>query len=213
MRTEQLFAYDKAINGSLVAGMDEAGRGPLAGPVVAACVIMPLHCCINGIDDSKKISEQKREKLYEEIIRSAVAYGVGIVENDEIDAINILNATKKAMRSAYEQMRVTPSVLLIDAVKELGLPCSCRAIIKGDATSYNIAAASIIAKVTRDRLMRAYAEQYPAYNFAKNKGYGTGEHIAALIKVGKCPLHRNTFIGNFVADETPESAENQEKTG
>lgn len=197
-----IFAYDTSLLPAVVAGMDEAGRGPLAGPVVAACVVMPLDAPVNGIYDSKKVSEKNREKLYEIIIRTATAYGVGIVDNERIDAVNILNATREAMRRAYENMHYTPQLLLVDAVTGLDLPIHTRSIVKGDATSYNIAAASIVAKVTRDRMMRAYAAQYPAYGFAKNKGYGTAAHIAALQAVGKCPLHRNSFIGHFVNVQT-----------
>lgn len=208
MNTIELFEHDKTFLPAVIAGMDEAGRGPLAGPVVAACVIMPLKTPIDGIYDSKKVSEKNRERLYAEIVRSAVAYGVGIVDNREIDRINILNATKEAMRMAYREMKLTPSVLLVDAVTGLDLPCTCKAIIKGDAKSYNIAAASILAKVTRDRLMREYASEFPAYNFAKNKGYGTGEHITALMKEGSCVLHRKTFIKNFV-----QNTDNKEEFG
>lgn len=202
--TQRIFAHDRSFLPTVVAGMDEAGRGPLAGPVVAACVIMPLNECIEGINDSKKVSEKKRERLYEEIVRRAIAYGVGMADNEEIDRINILNATKEAMRRAYENMRRVPDILLIDAV-DLALSCPTKAIVKGDALSYNIAAASIVAKVTRDRIMRAYDMQYPAYGFAKNKGYGTAVHIAALQTVGPCPIHRESFIGKFVDDRLPET--------
>lgn len=195
--TRKIFEYDKAYLPQVVAGTDEAGRGPLAGPVVAACVIMPLDSYIDGIYDSKKISEAKREKLYEQIINTAVTYGVGIVNNFVIDEINILNATKRAMVNAYNTLKIKPSILLVDAVRGLDLDCQTVPIIKGDATSYNIAAASIVAKVTRDRIMRDFDAKYPEYRFAKNKGYGTKDHIAALQKVGACPIHRNTFIGNF----------------
>ncbi len=195
MTTAELFAYDKGFAG-LVAGVDEAGRGPLAGPVVCACCVMG-DTYIEGINDSKKLSEKKREALYEKIIASALAYGVGIVDEKTIDEINILNATKKGMQIAANSLKVTPDIVLIDAVKGLELPYKQQAIIKGDATSYAIAAASIIAKVTRDRLMRAAGENFPEYGFANNKGYGTAEHIAALKKFGPCELHRRTFIGNF----------------
>lgn len=195
MTTVELFAYDKGFAG-LVAGVDEAGRGPLAGPVVCACCVMG-DTYIEGINDSKKLSEKKREALYEKIVASALAYGVGIVDEKTIDEINILNATKKGMQIAVNSLRVTPGIVLIDAVKGLGLPYRQQAIIKGDATSYAIAAASIIAKVTRDRLMRAAGENFPEYGFAKNKGYGTAEHIAAIKKFGPCELHRRTFVGNF----------------
>lgn len=195
MTTAELFAYDKGFAG-LVAGVDEAGRGPLAGPVVCACCVMG-DTYIEGINDSKKLSEKKREALYEKIIASALAYGVGIVDEKTIDEINILNATKNGMQIAVNSLKVTPDIVLIDAVIGLELPYRQQAIIKGDATSYAIAAASIIAKVTRDRLMRATGENFPEYGFAKNKGYGTAEHIAALKKFGPCELHRRTFIGNF----------------
>ena len=195
MTTAELFAYDKGFAG-LVAGVDEAGRGPLAGPVVCACCVMG-DTYIEGINDSKKLSEKKREALYEKIVASALAYGVGIVDEKTIDEINILNATKKGMQIAANSLKVTPDIVLIDAVKGRELPYRQQAIIKGDATSYAIAAASIIAKVTRDRLMRAAGENFPEYGFAKNKGYGTAEHIAALKKFGPCELHRRTFIGNF----------------
>jgi len=195
--TNKIFEYDRALLPAMIAGMDEAGRGPLAGPVVAACVIMPLDSPIDGIFDSKKVGEKNREELYEKIVRVAISYGVGIADNYVIDEINILNATKKAMREAFNAMKLVPTLLLVDAVKGLELSCETRAIIKGDAKSYNIAAASIIAKVTRDRIMRGYDAEYPAYKFAKNKGYGTAEHIAALEAEGSCPLHRATFIKNF----------------
>lgn len=196
--TQRIFSYDISLLPATVAGMDEAGRGPLAGPVVTACVVMPLDTPIDGIYDSKKVPEKKRERLYEIILQTAEAYGIGIVDREEIDRINILNATKKAMRAAFANMRFTPNVLLVDAVKGLELPVETRSLIKGDATSYNIAAASIVAKVTRDRMMRAFDAEYPAYGFAQNKGYGTARHIAALRANGCCPLHRRTFIKNFV---------------
>lgn len=201
MKTVELFEYDRKFLPKTVAGIDEAGRGPLAGPVVAACVIMPLNEIIDGINDSKKLGENKRERLYALITEKAVAYGVGIAEREKIDEINILNATKLAMKSAYENMGVMPDIVLVDAVKGLDISCECVPIIKGDATSYNIAAASVIAKVTRDRLMRGYAEMYPEYDFSRNKGYGTANHITALKRFGKCPIHRNTFIKNFIGEQ------------
>lgn len=197
-RTEILLAHDRAYLPLTVAGMDEAGRGPLSGPVVAACVIMPLDTPIDFIDDSKKLSEKRRELLYEQILSTAIAVGVGQADRTEIDDINILNATKAAMQRAFATMRKTPDLLLIDAVKGLNVPCKTESIIKGDATSYSIAAASIVAKVTRDRIMRALDEAYPQYGFAKNKGYGTEAHIKALKKYGACPVHRQSFIKNFV---------------
>lgn len=193
--TSDLFDFDKDFN-CVVAGMDEAGRGPLAGPVVCACCIMPLDSVIDKINDSKKLSEDLRESLYEKIIDKAVSYGVGIVDHDVIDNINILQATKRGMIDAYNAMKIKPELLLIDAVK-LDLGVETVSLIKGDARSYNIAAASIIAKVTRDRLMREYDKTFPQYGFAQNKGYGTKSHIRALKDCGECSIHRKTFIKNF----------------
>ena len=179
----------------VVAGMDEAGRGPLVGNVVTACVVMPPEGLIPWVDDSKKLSESRREKVYEEIMARALYVGVGQATPEEIDRLNILQATKKAMREAAAQ--VPADIYLIDAVKDLGLGGVEVPIIRGDATSYAIAAASIVAKVTRDRQMLALDAQYPEYGFARNKGYGTQEHIAALRRLGPCPAHRRTFIGHF----------------
>ena len=184
----------------LIGGMDEAGRGPLAGPVVAAAVIMPLDDIIEGVDDSKKVSEKKREKLFDEIIRKAVAYKICLADEKVIDEINILNATKRAMTECVQGLSVRPDIVLVDAVK-LALEVPTKAIIKGDALSYSIAAASILAKVYRDRLMREYDLLYPAYGFAKHKGYGTKDHIDALRSVGPCPIHRRSFITHFVDNE------------
>ena len=192
-------AYDKTYktNSSIVvAGMDEVGRGPLAGNVVTACVVMPDDPLLIWIDDSKKLSECRREKVYEEIMTHALYVGIGEVSPDEIDSINILEATRKAMRIAAE--KVPADVFLIDAVTRLGLKGKEIPIIKGDATSYSIAAASIIAKVTRDRQMIELDRQYPEYGFAMNKGYGTREHIEALKRIGPCPVHRRSFITHFV---------------
>lgn len=194
--TQNLFDFDRNFNLSAIAGVDEAGRGPLAGPVVAACCILPLDCMIDGINDSKKLSEPKREKLYCEITASAV-FKVSVIPQEVIDEINILRATKRAMAECIENMPVKPELVLIDAV-DIKVSVPIKSIIKGDAQSYNIAAASIIAKVTRDRLMRDYDNLYPQYGFAKNKGYGTKEHIEALKKCGPCPLHRKSFIKNFI---------------
>ena len=179
----------------VVAGMDEAGRGPLVGNVVTACVVMPPEGLIPWVDDSKKLSESRREKVYEEIMARALYVGVGQATPEEIDRLNILQATKKAMREAAAQ--VPADIYLIDAVKDLGLGGVEVPIIRGDATSYAIAAASIVAKVTRDRQMLALDAQYPEYGFARNKGYGTQEHITALRRLGPCPAHRRTFIGHF----------------
>lgn len=201
MKTSSLLSFDadaQAACGALVAGMDEAGRGPLAGPVVAACVIMPLDDPIEGVNDSKKLTEARREKLYPLILDRALAVGVGRVDRAEIDRINILNATKKAMRQAYAAMEITPGLLLVDAVEGLELPVETQPIIRGDGTSYNIAAASIIAKVTRDRLMAEMETSYPGYGFARHKGYGTAEHIEAIRLLGPCPEHRATFIGGIL---------------
>ena len=183
-----------------IGGMDEAGRGPLAGPVVAAAVIMPLDCVIEGVDDSKQVSEKKRERLYDEIVEKAIAYKICLVDEKTIDEINILNATKKAMTECVQGLSVRPDVVLVDAVK-LALEVPTKAIIKGDALSYSIAAASILAKVYRDRLMREYDKQYPQYGFAKHKGYGTKDHIEAIRTYGPCPIHRRTFITHFVDNE------------
>ena len=183
----------------LVCGIDEAGRGPLAGPVVVAAAIMPEDSFIEGVNDSKKVSEKKREKLYEEITQSAIAWGVGIINQKEIDEINILNATKKGLTTALMELKEKPDIILVDAltgIDTLGIPYE--SIIKGDAKSYSIAAASIIAKVTRDRIMRQWNEIYPQYGFEKNKGYGTKQHIDAIKQLGICPLHRKTFVKKFI---------------
>ena len=182
----------------IIAGIDEAGRGPLAGPVVCAMVIMPLDKdIIQGVNDSKKLSPKKRELLYEQIIQKALAYTVSIIDENTIDTVNILNATKLGMENCIKNSPIRPDLILIDAVKGLKTDIKNIPIIKGDALSYNIACASIIAKVTRDRLMIEYAKQYPNYGFEKHKGYGTALHIQALKTYGACPLHRNTFIKNF----------------
>lgn len=182
-----------------IAGIDEAGRGPLAGPVVVGIAIMRPDSFIEGINDSKKVSESKREKLYEQITEEALAWSVGIVTEKEIDELNILNATKKALERALEDLEVKPDRILVDALEHIdtkGVPYT--SIIKGDAKIYSISAASIIAKVTRDRIMREYDEVYPEYGFAKHKGYGTAAHISAIKENGPCPLHRKTFIKNFI---------------
>lgn len=199
MKTIELFDFDRSITDGPIAGIDEAGRGPLAGPVVCACCIMPMDHMIEGVMDSKKISENRREKLYETIVKTALDYSVSVVENEEIDEINILNATKKGMLECILKLKIPPEVVLIDAVK---IACDYKVmpIIKGDAKSYNIAAASIIAKVTRDRIMRRYDGIYPDYGFAKNKGYGTSEHIEAIKKYGLTQIHRRTFVKNFYHD-------------
>lgn len=186
-------------NFKYICGIDEAGRGPLAGPVVIGAVILPENSFIEGVNDSKKISEKKREKLYEQITKEAIAYSVGIVDQKKIDEINILNATKLGVKLALEGLKQTPEIIMVDALNNLetsGIPYI--SVIKGDAKNYCIAAASIIAKVTRDRIMRQWDEIYPAYGFAKHKGYGTAEHIKALKENGACTLHRKSFIKNFI---------------
>ena len=183
----------------LICGIDEAGRGPLAGPVVVGAVIMPRKSMIEGVNDSKKVSEKKRELLYDEIIEEAIAYGVGIVDQKEIDRINILNATKEALTMAIKELNPKPDKIIVDALKgidTLGIPYE--SIIKGDAKCYSISAASIIAKVTRDRIMRQWDEIYPKYGFIKHKGYGTKVHIEAIKKYGICPLHRKSFVKNII---------------
>lgn len=176
-----------------IAGIDEAGRGPLAGPVVAAAVILPVHVRLVGVDDSKQLSEAERERLYPAILEKAVGVGIGVADAGEIDALNILEATRLAMRRAIENVAPSPDYLLTDAVilPEVRIPL--RPIIKGDALSLSIAAASIIAKVTRDRLMAAYHERFPQYNFFSHKGYGTAEHLQMLAQFGPCSIHRRTF--------------------
>lgn len=182
-----------------ICGIDEAGRGPLAGPVVVAGVIMPKDSMIEGVNDSKKVSEKKREKLYDIILEEAISYSVTIIGQDVIDEINILNATKEGVTKVVEELDVKPNLILVDALTHIntkGIPYD--SIIKGDAKCYNIAAASIIAKVTRDRIMREWDEIYPQYGFINHKGYGTAKHIQALKEYGPCPIHRKTFIKNFV---------------
>ena len=182
-----------------ICGIDEAGRGPLAGPVVIAAVIMPEDSMIEGVNDSKKVSEKKREKLYDQIIEEAISYGVAIIGQDEIDNINILNATKKGLTMSLKELTVKPDLILVDALERidtLGIPYE--SIIKGDAKAYSIAAASIIAKVTRDRIMREWAEVYPEYGFEVHKGYGTAKHITAIKEHGICQIHRKSFTKNFV---------------
>ena len=182
-----------------ICGIDEAGRGPFAGPVVVASVILPRDSMIKGVNDSKKVSEKKREKVYEEIIKEAISYSVGIVDETKIDEINILQATKMGLTNSVKGLKVKPDVILVDALTKIdtcGIPY--KSIIKGDALSYSIAAASIIAKVTRDRIMVKYNEIYPEYDFAKNKGYGTASHIAAIKEYGLCPIHRRSFTKNYI---------------
>ena len=182
----------------VICGIDEAGRGPLAGPVVAAAVCLPENCELLYVNDSKKLSEKKREELFDQIREKAVSYGIGIVGPDVIDEINILQADYAAMRIAVSQLKPQPEVLLNDAVRIPGLSMKQVPIIRGDAKSLSIAAASILAKVTRDRMMAEYDKIYPEYGFAGNKGYGSASHIEALKTYGPCPIHRRSFIGHFV---------------
>ena len=189
--------YEKGFK--YICGIDEAGRGPLAGPVVVASVIMPKDSMIEGINDSKKVSEKKREQLYDLILENAISYGVGIIDQNRIDEINILNATKEGLTNSLKELKVKPDIILVDALNKintLGIPYE--SIIKGDAKSYSIAAASIIAKVTRDRIMRQWDEIYPEYGFEKHKGYGTAYHINVIKEKGLCPIHRRSFTKNFI---------------
>ena len=182
-----------------ICGIDEAGRGPLAGPVVVASVIMPEDSMIEGVNDSKKISEKKREKLYDQIIEEAISYGISIIGQEEIDEINILNATKKGLTDSLKELKVKPDLIIVDALSHidtLGIPYE--SIIKGDAKCYSISAASILAKVTRDRIMKEWATIYPQYGFEQHKGYGTAKHISAIKEYGPCPIHRKTFIKHFI---------------
>lgn len=201
-KAEEMLGFEREYTAkgfSAICGMDEVGRGPLAGPVVVCALVMPLEDdkLIDGVDDSKKLTEKRREALYDKILAVAKAVAIVSVEPEEIDEINIFEATKKAMRQAVDEIKDRTDLAFVDAVK-LDLPVPEVAIIKGDAKSYNIAAASIIAKVYRDRIMREYAEIYPEYDFASNKGYGTAKHIAALREYGATPVHRRSFIKNFV---------------
>lgn len=187
---------------NIIAGMDEAGRGPLAGPVVCACAIMPLDSdkIIEGVNDSKKLTPKKRDELYEKIKDTAVCYSIQKVDNKTIDKINILNATRFGMQNCVKNLKVKPDFVLIDYIVGLELDVPNIPIVKGDAKSYSIACASILAKVYRDRLMEELDNKYPEYNFKKHKGYGTKEHIENLKKFGKCEIHRNTFIKHFIGE-------------
>lgn len=186
--------------GILPGGMDEVGRGPLAGPVVAACIVLPPEPLIKYVNDSKKLSPGRREKLYPQLIDSAVSVAAGWREPAEIDEINILNATKRAFKEAFDKLDKKPDVVLLDAISGLDISAEQHPLIHGDALSYLIAAASIVAKVQRDNYMIEIDALYPEYGFAKNKGYGTAEHIAALKKYGPCPIHRRSFIKNFMGE-------------
>ena len=186
-----------------ICGIDEAGRGPLAGPVVVGAVVMPRDSMLEFMNDSKKVTEKRRELLYEEIINTSLAYGIGIISQEEIDKINILNATKKGLHEALgqviEKLKQKPDIIIVDALREIDtFGITYESIIKGDATCYSISAASILAKVTRDRIMAEWDKIYPQYGFAAHKGYGTAKHIQAIKEYGPCPLHRKSFITHFV---------------
>ena len=194
-RLEKMLAYEKELYTQgiqLIAGVDEVGRGPLAGPVVAAAVILPKACKIPGLNDSKKIPKSKHKEIYEAVLQNAIAIGIGIKDNQVIDQVNIYEATKLAMREAIGQLEPQPQHLLIDAMR-LDLPISQTSIIKGDANSLSIAAASIVAKVTRDQMMEEFDKEYPGYDFAQNAGYGTAKHLAGLDQLGVTPIHRRSF--------------------
>jgi ribonuclease HII len=199
LRLEKMCEEEEMLSeGLLVAGIDEAGRGPLAGPVVAAAVIMPKDSRLLYVNDSKKLSQTKREELYAAIMEEAVSVGVGVVSPEVIDEINILQATYQAMRQAISQLHPTPEILLNDAVMIPEVDIVQKGLVKGDARCYSIAAASIIAKVTRDRMMEEFDKLYPVYGFKSHKGYGSSEHIKALKEYGPCPIHRSSFIGHFI---------------
>ena len=206
IRLDNLKRFEKNLydeGNKYICGIDEAGRGPLAGPVVVGAVVMKPNSKLEWVNDSKKVTEKRREILYDRILEESLAWGVGIVSWDEIDDLNILNATKKgltkALKQVVEKLKTKPDIVLVDALREidtLGIPY--QSIIKGDATCYSIACGSIIAKVTRDRIMREYDEAFPEYGFAKHKGYGTKEHIEAIKKYGPCLIHRKSFITHFI---------------
>ena len=200
----QLKKFDKSLLNSkihFIAGVDEAGRGPLAGPVVAAAVIFDSKTFIEEVNDSKKVSENKRELLYDLIIEKAIAYGVWVVDEKTIDEINILQATMRAMKEAVSNLKTTPDIVIIDGNKTFKTKLETKSIVKGDSLSFSIAAASIIAKVTRDRIMRKASVDFPEYLWSKNKGYGTREHIRAIKKHGPSPLHRTSFLSNILEQE------------
>ena len=198
-RLDAMHEYERMYSEySYIGGIDEVGRGPFAGPVVAACVIMPKDCNILYVNDSKKVSEKRREELFDIIMDKAIAVGIGIKDNERIDEINILQATYEAMQDAIMKMDIKPDILLNDAVTIPKVEIKQVPIIKGDAKSFTIACASIVAKVTRDRMMCEYDAIYPGYDFASNKGYGSQRHIAGLKELGPTPIHRKTFIHNYI---------------
>lgn len=200
--TTKIFEHDKALlteNIKYIAGIDEVGRGPLAGPVVTACVVMPYDTMLNGVYDSKKVTKKNRECLYDEIINTAISVSISVRSQAVIDKINILNVTKECMKECFESCKVKPDLLLVDAVK-LNLCEKEKPIIKGDETSYAIACASIIAKVYRDRLMEEYAKKYPNYDFENNVGYGTKKHLEAIKNNGITPIHRLSFLSKIIGE-------------
>ena len=204
--TIKIFEHDKKLltdKIKYIAGIDEVGRGPLAGPVVTACVVMPYDEMIDGIFDSKRVSKKKREQLYDKILEKAISVSISLRDENRIDEINILNATKESMVECYQNSKVKPDLLLIDAVK-LNIANNEQAIIKGDATSYAIASASIVAKVYRDRLMEDYTKTYPQYDFENNVGYGTKKHVEAIKTYGTTPIHRLSFLSKIIGEQAVE---------
>lgn len=203
-RIYEMFSIEREKRGEgykYIAGVDEAGRGPLAGPVCAAAVILPEDAYIEGINDSKKLSEKRREELFDIIREKAVAYNICMVDEKRIDEINILNATYEAMNGAVDGLDVTPDYVLIDGNRISGMTLPHETVVKGDAKSVSIAAASILAKVSRDRFICKMAELYPQYGFEKHKGYGTAEHNEAILKHGPCPIHRRAFLKKLLGDK------------
>ncbi len=198
-RLAEMLEFDRSrLASGMIAGVDEAGRGPLAGPVTAAAVVLPEDAVIDGLNDSKKLSEKRREELFDVIRDKALAYAVYSVDEKRIDEINILQATFEAMRGAVGALDVIPDLVLVDGNRSPGLELPCETVVKGDSKSMSIAAASILAKVTRDRYMRRIAEIYPGYGFEKHKGYGTKAHYEAIERLGICDIHRRTFLKNIL---------------
>ena len=201
MSEHTMWEIEDSLGLRLICGVDEAGRGPLAGPVCAAAVILPEHLQIPGLNDSKKLTDKKRRELFPVIQEQAIAYGIGLASEQEIDEINILQATFLAMRRALEQLTVRPEIALIDGNRETDFGLPVKTVVKGDSLSANIAAASILAKVTRDNLMMELAQKYPEYGFEIHKGYGTKAHYEALRTYGPCPIHRKTFLKKFYGEK------------
>lgn len=199
---EAMFTYENEAEnkGIILCGIDEAGRGPLAGPVCAAAVVLDPKNRIDGLDDSKKLSEKKRELLFDEITAKALAYGIAFASHEEIDEINILQATFLAMNRAFEKLKIAPQFAIVDGNRDPHLPCETLCLVKGDANCASVAAASILAKVTRDRYMLQMAEKYPAYGFEKHKGYPTKEHRAAILQYGPCEIHRRSFLKKLLGN-------------